>query len=401
MGSVLAQIIPVLITPFITRIYSPSDFGRFIFYTASVTLLSLISTGNYEASILLPRNRRKSFDLTVISMFVSSFSSFILVFCLIVTCEYFEIKMINENGITTYLILYLGIISYVSVNVYSIWLNKVENYSALNVLKLLQQILIAIATILLGLAGITDGLIYGLVIGNVLIMTFVLSKLLVRIKIISKHKVLNAIKEYRIYPLWVMPSVVLNNLASSLPVATIKQQFSDSINGVYSVTTRVLNAPSAVISTSVSQIFYRELAELKEQSSQIILQSLFKVFALLAGGCALIFIPLYIYSEDVFVAYYGPQWQEAGTFARILIPSAAIRFIVSPLSVLFHITYRQKILSIWQLSYFISTILLIVFANYENAIHFINLIVLNDLILYSAYFLLILFAAIYPIKNNE
>ena len=270
MGSVLAQIIPVLITPFMTRIYSPSDFGRFIFYTASVTLLSLISTGNYEASILLPKNRRKSFDLTVISMFVSSFSSFILVFCLIGICEYFEIKMINENGIITYLILYLGIISYVSVNVYSIWLNKVENYSALNVLKLLQQILIAIATILLGLVGITDGLIYGLVIGNVLIMTFVLTKLLVRIKIVAKHKVLNAIKEYRVYPLWVMPSVVLNNLASSLPVATIKQQYSDSINGVYSVTTRVLNAPSAVISTSVSQIFYRELAELKEQSSQII-----------------------------------------------------------------------------------------------------------------------------------
>ena len=53
-GTTIAQAIPIAISPILTRIYSPEDFGVFVLYTAIVSLVTAISTGKYELAIMLP-----------------------------------------------------------------------------------------------------------------------------------------------------------------------------------------------------------------------------------------------------------------------------------------------------------------------------------------------------------
>jgi O-antigen/teichoic acid export membrane protein len=54
-GTGLAQLIPIIVSPFLSRIYSPEQFGLFALFLATVSSLSVMATGRYELAIILPR----------------------------------------------------------------------------------------------------------------------------------------------------------------------------------------------------------------------------------------------------------------------------------------------------------------------------------------------------------
>ena len=54
-GTGLAQAIPIAISPILTRIYTPEEFGVFALYMAIASILTVLVTGRYEMAILLPK----------------------------------------------------------------------------------------------------------------------------------------------------------------------------------------------------------------------------------------------------------------------------------------------------------------------------------------------------------
>ena len=70
-GTALAQLIPLIIAPFLSRIYSPEEFGRLALYLAITQILGSLATGRYELAILLPKEERKGVQLTLLSIFIS------------------------------------------------------------------------------------------------------------------------------------------------------------------------------------------------------------------------------------------------------------------------------------------------------------------------------------------
>lgn len=46
-GTTIAQAIPVAISPVLTRLFSPDDFGFFAVYFSTATVLSVIATARY------------------------------------------------------------------------------------------------------------------------------------------------------------------------------------------------------------------------------------------------------------------------------------------------------------------------------------------------------------------
>ena len=55
-GTTLAQAIPVLISPILTRLYSPEDFGVYAIYFSVLMITSVVATGKYEMAIVLPKD---------------------------------------------------------------------------------------------------------------------------------------------------------------------------------------------------------------------------------------------------------------------------------------------------------------------------------------------------------
>ncbi|HDQ15547.1 MAG TPA: hypothetical protein ENN45_00635, partial [Bacteroidetes bacterium] len=79
-GSGLALVIPFLVSPILTRFFSPADFGLWGTYSAIVAVVSVIANGRYELAILLPDNKEDAFYIFSGSLLIAIVFSIILVF---------------------------------------------------------------------------------------------------------------------------------------------------------------------------------------------------------------------------------------------------------------------------------------------------------------------------------
>src|SRR5690606_9553071 len=62
-GTSIAQLIPILITPILTRIYSPAQLGELATFLSTVAILTNIATFRYEQAIVLPKQKKEAFKL--------------------------------------------------------------------------------------------------------------------------------------------------------------------------------------------------------------------------------------------------------------------------------------------------------------------------------------------------
>ncbi len=66
-GSALAQVIPIIISPILTRVYTPEEFGIFALYITFISIGASLVTAKYETAILLPKKEENAKYLVYIS----------------------------------------------------------------------------------------------------------------------------------------------------------------------------------------------------------------------------------------------------------------------------------------------------------------------------------------------
>ena len=71
-GSSIAQAITLLVTPILSRIYSPADFGVFTFFMAIVGAFALIATLRYEIAIMLPKKDQEAVNIVSLSLIINA-----------------------------------------------------------------------------------------------------------------------------------------------------------------------------------------------------------------------------------------------------------------------------------------------------------------------------------------
>jgi O-antigen/teichoic acid export membrane protein len=72
-GMMIAQAIPIAISPILTRIYTPEDFGLLALFLAIFSILSIIATGRYELAIMSPESDDEAKDIVFLSILVALF----------------------------------------------------------------------------------------------------------------------------------------------------------------------------------------------------------------------------------------------------------------------------------------------------------------------------------------
>ena len=82
-GTTISLAIPIAISPVLTRIYTPQDFGVFALYMAITTIIAVLVTGRYELAIMLPKKDENAVDILILSLIISlvvSLISFLIIF---------------------------------------------------------------------------------------------------------------------------------------------------------------------------------------------------------------------------------------------------------------------------------------------------------------------------------
>src|SRR5450759_598427 len=78
-GTVIAQLISILLQPVLRRFFSPETFGTYSVYLSIVGIITVISSLRYDDAIVLPKNDKESANVLFLSL-ISNFIISVLLF---------------------------------------------------------------------------------------------------------------------------------------------------------------------------------------------------------------------------------------------------------------------------------------------------------------------------------
>lgn len=399
-GTTIAQAIPIAVTPILTRIYSPNDFGIFALFLAITAITGAISNAQYEQAIVLPIKDEDSFNLVALGIAIAIGFSLFLFLIIILFKIQISIFLGNEQ-IASFLFLVplstllVGI--YNSLNFFNIRKKQFKNIATSQVTRsgslVVSQVLIGL--IALGPLGLIVGQIISYLSGNV--MLFKTLKSNYKRGYISKEKIKKQAKVYKKFPFYSLPAILLNSINLNVVNFLISSIFSVTTLGFYSLTQRIIGIPSRVIGSSIGQVYLQQASESyrKNGNTEKIFLKTFKKLTYLSVP---IFIVLYFIAEPVFAFVFGEEWRISGVYAKILIPLAAVRFVSSSLSNTLVVHQKQQLLLFINILLLTATILIFSYGKLNDVTF--KLILNNYTLILSCIYLLLLFFS-WKISTNK
>lgn len=399
-GTGLAQLIPIIIMPLLSRIFSEEDFAIYASFMAVVGVFSVATGARYQYAIVLPKKEEEANNVYLISIYYTIFYAIALqivaVVLYLLSVDAFNLE--NSILLIPIYILFQGL--WLSVTNLSIRQKKFKRNA---IAKIVQTSGNAVTSVSLGFANISLGLVLGKLFGLIISVFFLIKKISIPSYRITKEKFKEASKKYIDFPKYSIIPAFLNAFSTQAPVFFIGEYFTEQDLGYYGLTFMAIAGPLSIISVSFRDVFYQKMSETFNNEKY---QQLFKIFKsnalfLLGLGTPVIII-LFFFGEPLFALVFGEKWMMSGTFAGILAFSFVIKLVVSPLSIVFNIINKIKTLSQWQITYFFSTIIMMAVSKYvidADIMLFLKIYVIHEIVLYSYYFLL-QYTALLKVKNT-
>jgi O-antigen/teichoic acid export membrane protein len=344
-GTTIAQAIPIAISPILTRIYSPEDFGLFALFIAITTILGGIASARYELAIMLPKKDDDAINVFALGFIITSTISLILLVLVLVSNDYF-VKMLNNTEIGKWLYLVPVSVFFIGIfNLLNYFNSRKKYYKNIANAIILKSIIIAIIQLSVGFfkqgpSGLISGQIISQMFANLRLFKNIIQDKSFISKI-SKVKIIALAKRYKKFPKFSMQSEVLNNTSVQLPLLMLGSFFNIGVVGFYSLSHKLISMPMILIGSSIGQVFFQQAALAKDNKQQLALLTSKTYFKLLYIGIVPFSI-LISFSDYIFAFIFGSEWIVAGEYAQVLSLWILFVFITSPLSNLTSILEKQK-----------------------------------------------------------
>jgi O-antigen/teichoic acid export membrane protein len=387
-GATIAQLIPVLISPILTRIYTPHDFGIAALFIAISSIFGSIANGRYEMAIVLPEKDEDAINIFALGFIITSFISLLLLILVIFLNGYLT-RLLGSEDISFWLYLLPASVFLLGLfNILNYFNNRKNNYKDMSNAVIVKSLSLSVSQVSIGfIKNGADGLIYGHLLsqflGNArLFFNINKSKLLLNV---SKSRLAKVGAQYKRFPIYSAPSILANILSRNLISILIPVLHGVGILGFYSLAQRVLGVPLMVIGNSIGQVLLKEASEEKKRCGVAIKSFNYALSRLLVIGM-LMLVFLLFYIEEIFAFVFGEEWRIAGIYAKIMVPLFTIRFVVSSLSVVLAVFERQKVELFISVVFVITSIVLINLVD-----DFINFLEYFNMIMTIEYFLVLMY----------
>ena len=354
-GTTISQAIPVVISPLLTRIYTPEDFGTFGLFTALTAILGVFATGKYELAIMLPKRDEDAVNIVALSIFLSLIVSFFLLI-LISFFNHSITSIIGNTHISLWLyfvpisVLFTG--AYQSLNY---WSNRKGQYSRLSINRVAQSGTAGIANLVMGWSGFTNaGLIMGTILGQGA-ATFILGKKVYKedrntINKINRTKIIDLSRRYIEFPKNTIFSSFTNTFYNNGRYLILGLVFTQNILGQFLLSFRALQMPVSIISTSIADVLFQKTSlwynlDLPKKS---IFKKLYKILLILMAIALFPALTLFFYGESLFSFVFGDKWALAGHFTSLLSLSLFFQFSFAPFCRVFYVLEKQSLYLLWE-----------------------------------------------------
>ena len=323
-GGALAQALPLLLGPLLTRLYTPAQFGLYHLFAAIAANVAVVACARYEHALPLAQDDDEARALVAL-------------------CRWILLAVIGGSAVGAvawafsigalwplWLPAAVGALGWLSLA--TLVAMRAQRFGALATSRVLQH---GGGAVLQAVAGTAGAGLWGLIVAPIAAALAAAAWLRPRLGQgwqASRAALNAAARRHRDFPLLNTPHAFMGALQDTLAVALIAAVQGPAAAGFWGLTLRYLKAPATLVGGAVSQALYPALAAGGVASAQgrSAVRRVMRTLALLALPLVL---ALWLFAPAAFAAAFGEPWREAGELARALALYIGVHFVASPLSV--------------------------------------------------------------------
>lgn len=340
-GTAITQIVTLCLSPILTRLYSPDDYGINSLYISSISILAVIVTLRLNSAIVIAKNFFERLTLIRLGLLTNLFVS-LIIFAVIGTFLFF-----NDNKQFHWLL-------YIPISTFLLGLYEVFNASILNQnkFKLIAKIVVVkvssqgIFQILFAYMGLGyDGLILGNISSILISLLLMLNpgKLVISIKsVFNIPRQFSTFKNFADFPKFAFPAEIASISSVMLFPFLISLLYSVEEVGHFALANKLIAIPVGLFGNSIRQVFIRDVSPYFNNPE--ILKAKF-----LGTGKILFFIAIpssviiYFIGPSFFEFVFGKEWYMSGIYLRCMIILLVARLTVIPLLAILNVIGKQKL----------------------------------------------------------
>ena len=384
-SSVLLMFIPLLVTPILSRLYTPEDYAAWGIFSSTYYIISAFICLSYELTIVKSNEPGEVPNLVALSFIV----------CLSITALLVVVFSIGKFANLPYFrdfpsipLLVLLILATTSNKICGSMANREKRYGMMSAVNLVNGSSQAGFRILFGCFPIVS---YGLLVGNVMGHIIATILFLIGLKDVIFSKAFlqtiswNEIKYLAVknkkFPLYDMPARLVEFAMANLTLIILSFFYVEAEIGCYSMVVQFLLVPMIMVGSAMAGVFYREISE--NRTDAITVTNITRRAAKITFAIS-VFPALFLAlgGDKLLVIVLGSKWIAAGKMALCLAVYSIPLILSEPLLPVFRALDRQEIRFKW---------------NLVNLICSFSALILAALFIKDLYFVLVIYAICYGI----
>lgn len=344
-SSALMMFLPLIVTPILSRLYTPEDYGDWGVFSSTIYIVNSFLFLSYDNALVKTTIRKEI--------------PYILALCIGIVCIvlFFIVLLFNLGQILciNYFVNFPSLpllILLIGITALNTLIGNVANYEK-------KYNTMAIAGIICGISqagfriffGVFPLLPYGLIVGNILGTFAGFLFLLISLhtvflnfeyRSINKEKIIEVSKTYKKFPIYDAPSRFFEFAVGNLALIILALFWSKDEIGCFSMVTQFILIPIAIIGSAMGNVFYKQISEevtdiiafnitttraAKITFSLSCLPALFLAF----GG------------DYLFIKFLGEKWSNVGPMSLCMSVFSIPVILSEPLLAVFKTLDKQEI----------------------------------------------------------
>lgn len=324
-GALFSQLLGLLTTPIVSRIYDNKSYGEYSIFVSTATILCSFSQLGLASAIMIPEDEESAKKILTSSFLLQIVVvSFFLIIALILK-PFYQLFTIGDSYIFLLILLAIYVFTINTVNYLNIYMNRKKYYRALFLNSIIGALSVLIITIPLGLLNFGFwGFIIASLISNIICIIQMFSKENPFIRV-TIHDFRTVIKRYREFIMFQFPSNLLTSFSVQYPNQLYSRVFGNAALGSYSMAEKIFGIPSRLIAAPINTLYFKTAVDYKNDKNRLADFTL----SLVTKVMIIAIIPLIIlifWGGDIFSFVLGDKWQEAGQISGILVLSYVFTF---------------------------------------------------------------------------
>ena len=359
-GTTSVQVIGVLLSPVVARIYGPVALGEVAAATVIASTLTTIAMLSLDAAIVLADTYEEALEISgvilTMATFAAAVSSILFYLAMPWLVSFAWLSFLSRRTLFWSIFVSLSALFMTLIQVLSALATRERRFAAISTGRVAQSVSTNALTIILGLAAWgAMGAAIAVLLGQLAIVIALSSLSGASLTSLLRaspnyRRSREILAKHRRFPLYSYPQALLDSLRENALVGAVALTAGTVGLGHWAMLGRAVRGPLTVLGAAFTQVFTASAANAVREGER--LTPLIRWISLRTGAIAVIATATLIAGGPILFKYvFGEIWSGAGEMARIFIPWMALNVVVAPFVQLAFILHRNRGFLLWGIFY--------------------------------------------------